>query len=107
MATIGYAGSVTGPIVIGWLSQATSLRFALSLTAVLALVTAAVAEWSGSDDVAPKIRACPCVPSPPPVTSRRCARADRLPGLVEGDDDGLYVAKFRGAGQGRARSSPR
>jgi hypothetical protein len=23
-----------------------------------------------------------------------------LPGLVEGDDDGLYVAKFRGAGQG-------
>jgi hypothetical protein len=24
-----------------------------------------------------------------------------LPGLVEGDDDGLYVVKFRGAGQGR------
>ncbi len=24
-----------------------------------------------------------------------------LPGLVEADDDGLYVAKFRGAGQGR------
>src|ERR671922_1637749 len=23
-----------------------------------------------------------------------------LPGLVEGDDDGLYVLKFRGAGQG-------
>jgi hypothetical protein len=23
-----------------------------------------------------------------------------LPGLVEGEDDGLYVAKFRGAGQG-------
>src|SRR6201994_3909820 len=23
-----------------------------------------------------------------------------LPGLVEADDDGLYVAKFRGAGQG-------
>src|SRR2546430_12058763 len=23
-----------------------------------------------------------------------------LPGLVEGDDDGLYVVKFRGAGQG-------
>ena len=43
VATIGYAGSVTGPIVIGWLSQATSLRFALSLTAVLALVTAAAA----------------------------------------------------------------
>ena len=43
VATIGYAGSVTGPIVIGWLSQATSLRLALSLTAVLALVTAAAA----------------------------------------------------------------
>jgi hypothetical protein len=27
-----------------------------------------------------------------------------LPGLVEADDDGLYVLKFRGAGQGpRAR----
>ena len=23
-----------------------------------------------------------------------------LPGLVEADDDGLYVVKFRGAGQG-------
>ena len=23
-----------------------------------------------------------------------------MPGLVEADDDGLYVAKFRGAGQG-------
>ena len=23
-----------------------------------------------------------------------------LPAIVEGDDDGLYVAKFRGAGQG-------
>src|SRR5919199_3266455 len=25
-----------------------------------------------------------------------------LPGLVEADDDGLYVVKFRGAGQGAA-----
>ena len=25
-----------------------------------------------------------------------------LPGLVEAEDDGLYVAKFRGAGQGPA-----
>ena len=25
-----------------------------------------------------------------------------LPGLVEADDDGLYVVKFRGAGQGPA-----
>jgi len=28
--------------------------------------------------------------------------AGSLPGLVEGDDDGMYVAKFRGAGQGPA-----
>ena len=25
-----------------------------------------------------------------------------LPGLVEADDDGMYVVKFRGAGQGTA-----
>ena len=30
-----------------------------------------------------------------------------LPALVEADDDGLYVLKFRGAGQGRRRWSPR
>ena len=29
-----------------------------------------------------------------------------LPGLVEADDDGLYVVKFRGAGQGRRHWSP-
>ena len=29
-----------------------------------------------------------------------------LPGLVEADDDGLYVLKFRGAGQGPRRSWP-
>jgi hypothetical protein len=38
------------------------------------------------------------------VTATRYVTALReggsLPGLVEGDDDGLYVAKFRGAGQG-------
>ena len=28
-----------------------------------------------------------------------------LPAIVEADDDGLYVLKFRGAGQGRERSS--
>ena len=32
--------------------------------------------------------------------SRPCARAGSLPGLVEADDDGLYVVKFRAAGQG-------
>ena len=30
-----------------------------------------------------------------------------LPGLVEADDSGLYVVKFRGAGQGPARWWPR
>jgi hypothetical protein len=38
------------------------------------------------------------------VTATRYVTALReggsLPGLVEGDDDGLYVVKFRGAGQG-------
>ena len=46
----------------------------------------------------------------PPVPRLRSVRATRyvtafreggsLPGLVEADDDGLYVVKFRGAGQG-------
>src|SRR5215203_2985650 len=47
---------------------------------------------------------------PPSVLSMRRVIATRyvtplreggsLPGLVEADDDGLYVVKFRGAGQG-------
>src|SRR3954452_8214672 len=48
---------------------------------------------------------------PEPTTAAlRAVRATRyvtplreggsMPGLVEGDDDGLYVVKFRGAGQG-------
>src|SRR5918994_4405186 len=47
---------------------------------------------------------------PPMVTLPRRVMATRyvtpfreggsLPGLVEADDDGLYVVKFRGAGQG-------
>ncbi len=41
-----------------------------------------------------------CARSAPPATSRRCARAGRCPGLVEADDLGTYVCKFRGAGQG-------
>ena len=40
------------------------------------------------------------------VTATRYAEALReggsLPGLLEADDDGLYVTKFRGAGQGEA-----
>jgi MFS family permease len=44
VASIGYVGSVSGPIMIGWLAEATSLRLALGLTAVLALVIAAAAK---------------------------------------------------------------
>ncbi len=44
------------------------------------------------------------MPALEPVLATRYVTALReggsLPGLVEGDDDGLYVAKFRGAGQG-------
>jgi MFS family permease len=43
VASIGYVGSVSGPIVIGWLAEATSLRLALGITALLALVIAATA----------------------------------------------------------------
>ncbi len=40
VATLGYVGSVAGPIMIGWLAEATSLRTALGLVVVLALVIA-------------------------------------------------------------------
>jgi MFS family permease len=40
VATIGYVGSVAGPIMIGWLAEATSLRASLGLVVVLALVIA-------------------------------------------------------------------
>ena len=40
VATLGYVGSVAGPITIGWLAEATSLRTALGLVVVLALVIA-------------------------------------------------------------------
>jgi len=43
VATLGYVGSVAGPIMIGWLAEATSLRTALGLVVVLALVIAASA----------------------------------------------------------------
>jgi MFS family permease len=43
VATIGYVGSVAGPIMIGWLAEATSLRTALGLVVVLALAIAASA----------------------------------------------------------------
>src|SRR5215217_1305652 len=43
VATLGYVGSVAGPIMIGWLAEATSLRTALGLVVILALVIAASA----------------------------------------------------------------
>jgi MFS family permease len=43
VATFGYVGSVAGPIAIGRLAQLAGLRQALALTAVLALVIAALA----------------------------------------------------------------
>ena len=43
VATIGYVGSVAGPIMIGWLAEATSLRSALGLVVLLALAIAASA----------------------------------------------------------------
>lgn len=44
VATIGYVGSVAGPIMIGWLAEATSLRTSLGLVVLLALVIAGSAE---------------------------------------------------------------
>jgi MFS family permease len=40
VATTGYVGSVAGPIMIGWLAEATSLRLSLGLVVLLALVIA-------------------------------------------------------------------
>jgi MFS family permease len=40
VATIGYVGSVAGPIAIGWLAEATSLRTSLGLVVLLSLVIA-------------------------------------------------------------------
>ncbi len=40
VATIGYVGSVAGPIMIGWLAEATSLRTALGLVVALAVTIA-------------------------------------------------------------------
>ena len=36
----------------------------------------------------------------PHATLRRSAKVDRFPAIIEADDDGMYVLKFRGAGQG-------
>ena len=44
VATIGYVGSVAGPIMIGWLAEATSLRTSLGLVVLLSLVIAVAAQ---------------------------------------------------------------
>ena len=46
LATLGYVGSVAGPIAIGWLAEATSLRASLGLVVLLALVIAVCANAS-------------------------------------------------------------
>jgi MFS family permease len=43
VATLGYVGSVAGPIMIGWLAEATSLRVSLGLVVLLALTISASA----------------------------------------------------------------
>jgi MFS family permease len=43
VATLGYVGSVAGPITIGWLAEATSLRASLGLVVLLSLAIAASA----------------------------------------------------------------
>jgi MFS family permease len=43
MATAGYGGFLVGPPLVGWLAQASSLRVALSVLAILALAIAALA----------------------------------------------------------------
>jgi MFS family permease len=45
VATLGYVGTVVGPIMIGWLAEATSLRAGLSLVVALSLVIAASARF--------------------------------------------------------------
>jgi len=52
VATLGYVGSVVGPIAIGWLAQGTSLRTALGLVVLLAGLIAL-----GAPAVAPKAAA--------------------------------------------------
>jgi MFS family permease len=48
VATLGYVGSVAGPIMIGWLAEATSLRTALGLVVLLALLIAVAASVCGA-----------------------------------------------------------
>ena len=43
VATVGYVGSVAGPMLIGWIAEAIGLRTALALVVALAVVVAAAA----------------------------------------------------------------
>jgi MFS family permease len=43
VATLGYVGSVIGPVIIGWLGDDVGLRTALLLPVLLALLIAALA----------------------------------------------------------------
>jgi MFS family permease len=42
VATVGYVGTVAGPIAIGWLAEATSLRTSLGLVVLLAILIASL-----------------------------------------------------------------
>ena len=48
VATLGYVGSVAGPIMIGWLAEASSLRASLGLVVLLALLIAVSAGASAT-----------------------------------------------------------
>jgi MFS family permease len=48
VATLGYVGSVAGPIMIGWLAEATSLRTSLGLVVLLSLAIAVSARASAT-----------------------------------------------------------
>jgi MFS family permease len=48
VATIGYVGSVAGPIMIGWFADATSLRTSLGLVVLLSAVIAVSAPGCGA-----------------------------------------------------------
>ena len=48
VATIGYVGSVAGPIMIGWLAEATSLRTSLGLVVLLVFLIAVAAPGCGA-----------------------------------------------------------
>ena len=61
VATIGYVGSVAGPIMIGWLADATSLRTSLGLVVLLSLVIAVSAPGCGA---ARRVRSLTGAPSP-------------------------------------------